>query len=106
MIIYRAMCDEEAELTLRDKRPNFLRRFKWFSHNLDFIKDRVQSGSFNNSKYKPERYNRLLSFEIENLNKSDFVSNNEIQFDRRKNPKITLIEEIKNPLHERVSFII
>lgn len=97
MIIYRAMCDEEAELTLRNKRPNFLRRFKWFSHNLEFIKDRVQGGNFNNSKYKPERYNRLLSFEVKNLNNCNFISNNEIQFDRRKNPKITLIEEIKKP---------
>lgn len=97
MIIYRAMCDEEAELTLRNKRPNFLRRFKWFSHNIDFIKDRVQGSNFNNSKYKPKRYNRLLLFEVENLDKSDFVSNNEIQFDRKKNPKITLIEEIKKP---------
>lgn len=94
MIIYRAMCDEEAERTIRNNQPDFLRRFKWFSHNLDFIRGRVQSGSFNNSKYKTERYSRLLSFEIDNLDKCDFVSNNEIQFDRRKNPKITLIGEI------------
>ena len=94
MIIYRAMCDEEAEKTLRNSRPDFLRKFKWFSHNLDFIKGRVQGGGFNNSKYKPERYSRLLSFEVESLDNCDFVSNNEIQFDRRKNPKIILIGEV------------
>ena len=94
MIVYRAMCEEEAEITLKNGRPNFMRRFKWFSPNLDFIKGRVQSGSFNNSKYKPERYSRLLSFWVEDLASSDFVSNNEIQFDRRKNPKIVLIGEV------------
>lgn len=95
MIIYRAMCDEEAERTLANGRPDFLRRFKWFSHNLEFIKGKVQGGSFNNSKYKPERYSRLLAFEVEDLDKSCFVSNNEIQFDRRINPKIVFVEELE-----------
>lgn len=94
MIIYRAMCDEEATKTLNKGRPDFLRKFKWFSPNLNFIKERVQGGNFNNSKYKTDRYTRLLAFETDDISKSDFVSNNEVQFDRRKNPKITLIGEI------------
>lgn len=94
MKIYRAMCHEEAVRTIANGRPDFLRRFKWFSHNLDFITGRVQDGEFNNSNHKPERYSRLFEFEIDDISKADFVSNNEIQFDRRKNPKIILVGEI------------
>lgn len=94
MILYRAMCDEEAERTLKNGRPDFLRKFKWFSPNLDFIRERVQDSNFNNSKYKSERYKRLLVFETQDIDKSDFVSKNEVQFDRRKNPKITLLKEL------------
>jgi len=96
MKIYRAMCSEEAVKTLENGRPHFLRRFKWFSHKLNFITDRVQDGSFNNSKVKNDRYTRLFEFEVHDLTKADFISNNEIQFDRRKNPKITLIREVLN----------
>lgn len=94
MILYRAMCDEEAERTLKNGRPDFLKKFKWFSPNLDFIRERVQDSNFNNSKYKSERYKRLLVFETQDIDKSDFVSKNEVQFDRRKNPKITLLKEL------------
>ena len=94
MVIYRAMCEIEYKRTMSNGRPDFNKRFKWFSYNLDFIKSRVQDGCFNNSKHKPDRYARLLAFKIDDLDKSDFVSDNEIQFDRRKNPKIILIGEI------------
>lgn len=94
MYIYRAMCEAEAERTLANGRPDFLRRFKWFSPNLAFIKARVQDGKFNNSKNKPERYTRLLMFKTDDIHKSDFVSNNEVQFDRRRNPKIILVKEL------------
>ena len=82
MVIYRAMCEIEYKRTMSN------------GYNLDFIKSRVQDGCFNNSKHKPDRYARLLAFKIDDLDKSDFVSDNEIQFDRRKNPKIILIGEI------------
>lgn len=95
MIIYRAMCDEEAERTLKNGVPDFLRKFKWFSPNLHFIKERVQGGSFNNSNYKPNRYNRLMAFETKDIDRGCFVSKNEVQFNRQNNPKITLIGEIK-----------
>jgi hypothetical protein len=44
MILYRAMCREEAAKTLTAQRPDFLRRFKWFSPDLDFVLTRVQDG--------------------------------------------------------------
>lgn len=96
MIIYRAMCHEEAVKTLANGRPDFLKRFKWFSDDLEFVKTRVQDGSFNNSKHKPNRYTRIFEFWIDDVGKVDYISYNEIQFDRRKNPKITLIREVLN----------
>lgn len=94
MYLYRAMCDEEAKHTLANGRPHFLRRCKWFSPSLGFIQQRVQGGSFNNSKVKPERYTRLFMFYTDDMVKSDFVSTNEVQFDRRRNPKIVLVKEL------------
>ena len=94
MIIYRAMCDEEADKTIKNKKPDFLRKFKWFSPNLSFITERVQGGSFNNSNHKSKRYTRLLAFTTEYISKSDFVSTNEVQFNRQKNPKIVYLKEL------------
>ena len=94
MLLYRAMCNTEAERTINLGRPAFVRRFKWFSHSLTFIQQRVQGGNFNNSKVLPERYSRVLMFETQDIHKSDFVSDNEVQFDRKRNAKIVFIKEL------------
>ena len=94
MKLYRAMCLNERNKTISNKIASFdIKRFKWFSHNLEWIKSRVQDGKFNNSKFKNNRYKYLLEFEAID-NKYDFISKNEIQFDRRKNPTIKFIREI------------
>lgn len=55
IILFRAMCQEEYERTLRLKTPDFsLKRFKYFALSLDFIKEKVLDGVFNNSKFKKE----------------------------------------------------
>lgn len=90
MRIYRAMCKEEYDDTLRHGKPSFTRRYKWFSHDLDWIRERVQDGKFNNSKYKKDRYEYLLCFDWDG-EKHDHWNRYEIQFDRRRNPKIDLI---------------
>ena len=64
MKLYRAMCEVEFQQTLKAKRPAFLKRYKWFSPSLEFVKQRVMDGKFNNSKYKQERYLRLVRFTI------------------------------------------
>ncbi len=94
MKIYRAMCEDEYIKTIKAKAPHFRNRYKWFSTNLDFIFNRVLDGNFNNSKYKQNRYNYILEFEWDGKS-SDWINANEIQFDRRKNPTIKLIREIK-----------
>lgn len=93
MIIYRAMSDEELALTLKYKKPDFSKsRFKWFSANLDFIKNRVKDGLFNNSRFCQDRYKNLVKFEVD----EKLIDNRlEIQVDRRKNVRISFIEIVK-----------
>jgi hypothetical protein len=97
VIIFRAMCLEEYERTLRLKTPDFfLKRFKYFALSLDFIKERVLDGVFNNSKFKKERYVKCLSFSIEETQlKRCRVSTNEVEVDRRKNVSIQLLSEVE-----------
>jgi hypothetical protein len=98
MVIYRAMCKQEYENTLKNGVPDFCKRYKWFATNLNFIYNRVQDGKFNNSKFKQDAYKYVLCFEAD-ISKADYVNINEIQFDRRRNPTIRLIGELsKNNL--------
>lgn len=92
VLIHRAMCEAEYLRTLAGKSPSFVTRFKWFTTNLDFLKQRVQDGKFNNSRYKVDAYLHIVTFEVEDLSQADWVRGNEIQYDRRRNPKITLIK--------------
>lgn len=64
MILYRAMCEKEAKDTLKHRYPAFVRRWKWFSHDANFVTGRVQDGCFGNSDVKPGRYSHLVRFEI------------------------------------------
>ena len=92
--IYRAMCLEEHDKTIANGRASFdTKRFKWFSHNLSFILERVRDGKFNNSNFKPDRYIHVLEFDWLD-DKCDYISENEIQFDRRRNPTIRFVREI------------
>ena len=94
MTIYRAMCHEEMVKTINNGYASFdTKRYKWFSQNLEFIVNRVMDKKFNNSKFKSHRYTYLLEFEW-NGNNCDFISTNEIQFDRRKNPKIKFVKTL------------
>lgn len=100
MIIYRAMCQEEFEKTILYNKPHFIKRYKWFSPDLNFILGRVKDGNFNNSLYNKHKYEFICSFEWDGLN-SDWKNNTEIQFDRRKNPKLMLVD-IVNIIQEGV----
>ena len=71
MIIYRAMSKEEKDRTILFNRPDFKKRFKWFSQNLTFLLERVRDGKFNNSKHIPGRYAHVLMFYWDEK-KSDF----------------------------------
>lgn len=87
------MCKEEFEQTVYFGRASFLRKTKWFSSNLDWIKIRVQDGKFNNSAFAKDRYTHICQFEAD-ISKADWVSTNEIQFSSRRNPSIKFLKEI------------
>ena len=98
MIVFRAMCNEEYERTIKLGCADFSKkRFKWFSNNINFILDRVGDGQFNNSKFCPDRYTRIVEFSIDDkyVSKLDHISKNEIQVDRRRNIPITVCRVLK-----------
>ena len=83
-VIYRAMCEEELEGRCLDYPFSFSKgKFKWFSDDLGFIKDRVRDGSFNNSKFKPEAYAQIVMFVVKDLSRFKRVSNKELMLSVR-----------------------
>ena len=92
-LVYRAMCKEELDNTLKENKAVFYKRFKWFTPNIDFILERVRDGRFNNSGFVEDRYQYIVCFEAD-VSKARLLNDNEIQFDRRRNPSIKFKEEI------------
>lgn len=92
-IVYRAMCDDELADTIKNGKPSFHKRFKWFTKELDFVRERVQDGHFNNSNHVKNRYQHIAMFEAD-VSVAVSVSKKELQFDRRKNPNIKFLEVI------------
>lgn len=91
------MSKQERDLTLEDNHFSFIKKYKWFSFNLDWIKSRVQDGKFNNSKFKPERYTHLLKFDIEDEYIKQFSKKGKKELELHKwksNFPIKSIEEI------------
>lgn len=88
--VYRAMCQDEYMETVKNKEAVFHKRFKWFTENLDFIRNRVKDGKFNNSHIVKDRYDIVVKFEAD-ISKALRLNENELQFDRRRNPKIRMI---------------
>ena len=92
--VYRAMCSDELNDTIKNGSASFYKRFKWFSKHLEFVIERVQNGTFNNSSHVHDRYKHIVLFEAD-VEKASQVSTHELQFDRRKNPSIKFIKVIK-----------
>ena len=92
MELYRAMCDAEFHQTLRSQCPVFVHRFKWFSPNREFIKNRVMDGKFNNSQFKPERYTQLIKFTISDQSVQFFSQEQkEWKLDRRMSHQVSWV---------------
>lgn len=88
------MSEVEFTETLKLGKADFsIKRFKWFSPSLEFIQLRVRDGKFNNSKFVPDRYTHIVQFDAD-VSKADWHIGHEIQFDRRRNPKISVIQQI------------
>jgi hypothetical protein len=84
MKIYRAMCKNEYEDTIKGN-LSWNSRFKWFG-TFEFITERVKDNKFNNSKFVKDRYKYLLEFEIEEkmLKLFNRCGHREYMLDRRK----------------------
>lgn len=90
------MCLEEFSDTVRRRTFSFEKsRVKFFSHDITFIRDRVQDGAFANSKFKNAAYSHIVEFDVE---ESQFVKLNQKEWSLsvRKVPlvKIYNIQEI------------
>lgn len=59
--LYRAMCQEEYEQTIRCGGPAWKSKNKWFGP-LEFVESRVRDGRFNNSHLTNGRYDRIVEF--------------------------------------------
>jgi hypothetical protein len=94
MILYRAMCKDELDKTLNSSSLSWHRnKEKCFSLSTNFIINRVQDGNFNNSKFKPERYEYLVKFVFNDDDKSKFIfCRREVKTYSKYNPKPIKIE--------------
>ena len=89
MIVFRAMCNEEYERTIKLGCADFSKkRFKWFSNNINFILDRVGDGKFNNSKFKDNAYRNIVKYHVRNPSVLIRVSDNELMLRRKSQPLV------------------
>ena len=94
MIIYRAMCPEEATETLKNQKPVFRKRFKWFSDDLSFIRDRVKDGRFAHSQFKIEPYFVILKFYVNQADFCEFqqLNKKELMLDVHRLPMVRFLK--------------
>lgn len=92
-VIYRAMCDVELIGRCVDYPFSFSKgKYKWFSDDLDFIKQRVRDGVFNNSKFKSGAYKNIVKFIVSDLEYFKRVSNSELMLCVRDVNKVNVIK--------------
>lgn len=95
MILYRAMCTEELKGVSNDSPFFWHSKTKFFSPSIDFINNRVKDGKFGNSKFKPNKYDYIVKYKLENLKGFVQVSDNEFMLYRKNEPLTKVIEVIK-----------
>lgn len=74
MKLYRAMCKQELDRTLKFNSLDWNSKYKWFG-SYEFVKSRVKDGNFNNSKFKTDRYACLLEITVDDSSLSYFKFN-------------------------------
>lgn len=88
--LYRLMCDEEFELISNKSPFSWNKSCKWFTDDINFL-HRVSDKHFNNSNFKPERYETLVIYLVENIDSFERVSNSELMLRRKKEPSVKVI---------------
>ena len=92
MIIYRAMCTEEFNETMKYRSLSWNSKFKWFGTH-EFVTTRVQDGNFNNSRFVGDRYQHLVKFEVDDSCISRFskCGYRELMLSRKAAPMVKFI---------------
>jgi len=89
MIVFRAMCKEEAKSVSKNSPLSFKHRYKWFGTE-EFVKQRVLDGKFNNSKFV-DKYSVLCKYEIiSGIEHFSKCGNRELMLDRRKSNNVVI----------------
>lgn len=93
IILHRLMCEKEFNSVSESNPFAWHKRCKWFTDNQDFLK-RVKDGKFNNSSIVTNRYEYLVEYVVESLDKFIRVSNNELML-YRHNSQMVKIHSVK-----------
>lgn len=88
--LYRLMCNEEFESVCDDFPFSWNKSCKWFTDDIKFLQ-RVSDKNFNNSNFKPERYEHLVIYFIESIDSFERVSNHELMLRRKKEPSVKVV---------------
>lgn len=90
MKLYRAMSEDEFNETIKRGVPHFKSRFKFFSPQIEFVKNRVMNSNFSNRNFKPSKYVRMVCFEVVS-GEDNFIKLNskEMMCDVRKSNSIS-----------------
>lgn len=90
------MCQEEFNKVSETNPFSWKGKCKFFTDNIEFL-SRVTDGSFNNSKFKTNRYTHLIVYDIENLDAFERVSNNELMLRISKQSLVKVLSINKAP---------
>ena len=90
------MSKSEFDNTIKNGKPTFIKRYKWFTPSLEFLINRICDGKFNNSNFVP-RYTHIIKWDIpkSHLQFFDKVSSKELMLDRRKANQITFCNALQ-----------
>ena len=88
--LYRLMCNKEFESVCDDYPFSWNKSCKWFTDDVNFL-TRVSDKRFNNSNFKPERYEHLVVYSVENIDSFERVSKHELMLRRKKEPSVKVI---------------
>ena len=92
MKLYRAMCEQEPNQTLKFKSLDWNSKYKWFG-SYEFVTSRVRDGIFNNSRFVPSRYQYLLEITIDSSSLRYFKFNGkEYMLCVRDAPMVKILE--------------
>ena len=92
--VYRRMCKQEYDSVCEKFPFSWNKGCKWFTDDINFLQ-RVNDKKFNNSTFIKGRYDYLIEYEVESIDKFERVSNFELMLRRKFAHMIKVISVIK-----------